>query len=82
MLLLLVAVMVVFGRTLAPYDPQAFHAGHRLETPSLQFLLGTDNFGRDILSRVLHGGASVILLPLLAVSAAMVVATLVGLVSG
>ncbi|GAA2389901.1 ABC transporter permease [Dactylosporangium salmoneum] len=80
-LLLLLLLLVVIGPFVAPDTPNEI-SDQPILGPSAEHWLGTDAYGRDILSRVLHGGASVILLPLVAVSAAMVVATLVGLVSG
>ena len=80
-LLLVVAVMVVFGRVLAPYDPQAFHVSHRLALPSARFVLGTDNFGRDIFSRVLYGALPTVTFGVLATAFGIGVGTLVGVVS-
>jgi peptide/nickel transport system permease protein len=81
-ILALTLVMVLFGPALAPYDPETFHSGHRLEGPSVAFPLGTDNFGRDILSRVLHGARSTVLFGLLATALGIGLGTLVGVVSG
>src|ERR1700737_5542969 len=49
-------ILAVFGPGMGPYPYAAFHLGHMLEAPSRQFLAGTDQFGRDQLSRV-RGGA-------------------------
>jgi peptide/nickel transport system permease protein len=57
-LLGLAMLTVVLGPWLAPYDPQAFHVAARLQPPSASFWLGTDQFGRDLLSRVLNGARS------------------------
>src|SRR5215813_13140605 len=52
----LVLVLVALSAdALAPYNPTRLHPGQRLKPPSLQNLLGTDEFGRDIASLVLHG---------------------------
>lgn len=54
-------VLALFGGLLSPYSPTEFHIEeHQLEAPSLQFLLGTDQFGRDVLSRVMSGATSLI----------------------
>src|SRR5215510_4683115 len=50
---LLVAVLV--GPLVAPYNPVAISLREKLHTPSWQHLLGTDELGRDILSRLLTG---------------------------
>lgn len=80
-LLLLLLGLTIIGPFVAPYGPNAI-SDQPIEGPSGKHWLGTDSLGRDILSRVLHGGGSVILLPLLAVAGAMLVATVVGLLSG
>ena len=59
-LLLLVLFAALFGPLVAPYDPQQFHATSRLQGPSWAFLLGTDQYGRDLLSRLLHGAPSTV----------------------
>ena len=59
-LLLILAAMVAVGPALAPYDPTSFHAASRLQGPSAAFPLGTDQFGRDLLSRILHGARATI----------------------
>src|SRR3981189_3136345 len=41
---------------LAPHDPQLLAPAQRLKPSSAQFLLGTDAYGRDVLSRILYGG--------------------------
>ncbi|MBV8914014.1 MAG: ABC transporter permease [Acetobacteraceae bacterium] len=53
-------VLVLAGPVLAPYDPTAFHAASRLQGPSPAFPLGTDQFGRDLLSRILHGAPATV----------------------
>lgn len=65
-LLGLVAILVTLGPFLAPYDPGEVGVGLPQETPSPAHLLGTDQLGRDVLSRYLHGGASVVIVPLAA----------------
>ena len=54
-LLLLVVAAALFAGVLTPYDPLTMTVTERMRPPSLQHLMGTDNFGRDIFSRVLHG---------------------------
>ena len=50
-----VLFVAIFAPLLAPYDPIEFHDGRELEGPSSDFLLGTDRFGRDTLSRIIYG---------------------------
>ena len=70
----LALLVVLFGPEIAPYVPTEFHSAHRLEPPSLDFLLGTDQFGRDVFSRVLSGGRESILFG--------VISTLLGTLGG
>jgi peptide/nickel transport system permease protein len=54
-LLILIAIAAVVGIWLTPYDPTAFAVRERLQPPSALHPFGTDEFGRDVLSRVLAG---------------------------
>lgn len=81
-LLALVAVAVVLGPFLAPYDPQTFHPQARLQPPSATFLLGTDQFGRDLLSRVLWGARPTVLFGLGATLLGILGGGLIGLLAG
>jgi peptide/nickel transport system permease protein len=78
--LLIVGISVV-GPFVAPDNPYAINYTPLLN-PSHAHLLGTDLLGRDVWSRFLTGGGSVILLPLIAVSAALVLGCIVGLLAG
>jgi peptide/nickel transport system permease protein len=78
---LLVLALVVVGPFFAPHDPAAI-AGVPYTRPDGDFLLGTDALGRDVLSRVVWGGRSIVGLSLLATALAYVVGTTIGLVAG
>lgn len=80
-LLVLMLLLVIFGPLFAPYRATSL-VGIPSSGPSSSHLLGTDTFGRDVLSRLLAGGRSVLLLPLLAVSLSIAFACLVGLLAG
>ncbi len=54
-ILAIVAVLTVFGGSLAPQNPLAINAGALFKGPSLHHLLGTDYLGRDVFSRLLAG---------------------------
>jgi peptide/nickel transport system permease protein len=58
--------VVIFGPTLAPFDPTQAGVSIPDAAPSGAHWLGTDNLGRDILSRILAGGRSVVVVPLVA----------------
>lgn len=85
-LLALVFVAALFGPWLAPYDPQAFHAASRLQGPSWAFPLGTDQYGRDLLSRLLTGAPATVSFGLgatiLGVGAGSVIGVVAGTVGG
>jgi peptide/nickel transport system permease protein len=67
---------------LAPYDPYATNAAQRLKGPSLQHPLGTDELGRDVLSRFLYGGRVSISVGVLSVLIGLFIGGALGLVSG
>jgi len=71
----------VLAPLVAPYPPNDF-VGPALQGPSAAFLLGTDDLGRDVLSRVLWGARPVLVLAPLAVLLAETVGALIGLASG
>lgn len=66
----------------APYDPLATDTMHRLQGVSVAHLLGTDELGRDTLSRILFGGRLSILVSLIAVGIGVVGGGLVGMIAG
>ena len=74
--------IVAFGPLLAPYSPYAIGVGIPNAGPSSAHLLGTDDIGRDILSRLLCGARSVILIPLLATLLAFALGGFIGVLVG
>jgi len=80
--LLVLLVAAAAGRSLAPYDPNQTSVGAQLGAPERAHPLGTDRYGRDMLSRILAGARLSLPIGLLAVSFAMVFGTLLGLVTG
>jgi len=82
LLLTIIAVMTIAGPWLAPFDPQQFNPLARLQGPSAQYWLGTDQFGRDILSRILNGARSTILFGLSATILGVLAGGFIGLVAG
>ena len=79
---LIIIVSAVFAPWLAPYDPTEQDIMSRLQPPGDAFLLGTDQFGRDILSRLMWGGRISLTVSLGAIAAAMVIGGVIGMVSG
>lgn len=81
--LLILLTAAVFGASLlAPYDPVKQNAAERLEKPSIEHPLGTDRFGRDILSRTLYGGQTTLLSTFVALGATIVIGLAVGMIAG
>jgi peptide/nickel transport system permease protein len=80
--LILIIAMSVFAPWLAPHDPLLMVPSQRLKPPSAEFLLGTDAYGRDLLSRVIYGGRVSLLIGLGAAALATGVGLVIGLVSG
>jgi len=75
-------VMAVAAPLLAPHDPLAMDPANRLAAPSALHWFGTDDGGRDILSRVIYGTRSSLLTALGILSLASVIGTSIGLASG
>ncbi|HET6509867.1 MAG TPA: ABC transporter permease [Baekduia sp.] len=83
--LLVLAVAVVaalFPGLVAPHDPYEIFQGHNLEAPSGAHLFGTDNLGRDLFSRVVHGAHVSLVAALVALGISFTGGTLLGLLSG
>jgi len=75
-------VAAVFAPVVAPYDPLALHVQDRLQNPSLQYLLGTDELGRDILSRLIYGARTSLAVGAIALAIAASIGTVLGLLGG
>lgn len=77
-----VVVIALLAGFIAPFDPLKNNFRYRLGAPNATHWLGTDNFGRDILSRVLHGSRVSLLIGLLVVVFTGFFGTLIGAISG
>jgi peptide/nickel transport system permease protein len=75
-------MMASVATSVAPYSPNVINLGHRLEWPSAAHWLGTDELGRDGLSRLLVGSRTTLLITTGAVSLAAPIGTLLGLTAG
>ena len=73
--------LAVFAPVIAPYDPTV-RVGRALQPPSPKHPFGTDNLGRDVLSRVIYGARIALTIAFLAVLIASVIGIPLGLISG
>ena len=81
-LLVVIVLTAIFAEVLAPYDPLAPQPEIRLARPSWDHPFGTDDIGRDVLSRVIHGARISLWVGLLAVGIGTIAGMLIGLVCG
>jgi peptide/nickel transport system permease protein len=81
-LLVFFVFCAVFADYLAPYDPLQADLMNNLAPPSSQHILGTDELGRDLLSRIIHGARISLHLGVISVGTALVFGVLVGAVAG
>jgi len=80
---LVVLILVAgLGRFVVPYDPNAVHPADQLAPPSSTYLLGTDELGRDVLSRVITAAWPAVQAGVLAVALAGLVGSVTGLLAG
>ncbi len=80
--LVVMIIIAIFGPSIAPYDPVKIGTGSRLTPPSWTFLFGTDQFGRDVFSRVLYGTRLTMQASVLAVIVAAGIGIPLGLIAG
>lgn len=81
-IILLLVFCAIFAEMISPYDPTAQDLAHMFETPSSAHWLGTDEFGRDILSRLIYGARVSLQVGFVAVGIALVLGGFLGAVSG
>lgn len=80
-LLAILIILAVFGEQLAPYDPKYLN-DDLLAAPSSTYLLGTDNLGRDVLSMILYGIRTSLIIGFIAAMISAVIGVLVGGIAG
>ncbi len=81
-LVLILALTALFAPWIAPYEPYEMGAGMMLSEPGAGYWSGTDEFGRDIFSRVVHGARLTNMVGLIAVGISLSVGLTMGLVAG
>lgn len=75
-------VVCLISLVWTPYDPFTFHFANKLEAPSMEFLLGTDKYGRDTLSRIMVGSRGVVLIATGGTLFAVAIGLLIGITAG
>ncbi len=78
----LLAIMALFAPLLAPEEPNAMIPGDVLQQPSAEYPMGTDQFGRDILSRIIFGARLSLQVGFVAVGIASVIGITLGMIAG
>jgi peptide/nickel transport system permease protein len=80
--LVIIILLAAFAPLIVPHDPMAIDALQRLKGPSETYPLGTDAYGRDVLSRVITGGQVSLFIGISAAIVSVLIGLLIGLVSG
>ena len=81
-ILVSLALIAIFARYIAPYDPLEMDLEHNLQPPSSGHLLGTDKLGRDVLSRVIYGSRISLVVGFIVQGIALLVGVTLGAISG
>lgn len=77
-----IILVAIFAPVFAPYDPYAQNTENRLMPPSFEHWLGTDELGRDVLSRIIYGARISLIIGLVPTSLSMMLGILLGLMAG
>lgn len=81
-ILLVILTLTTVAPMISPYDPVEVNPRARLQPPSLEHPFGTDDFGRDVFTRVLYGGRVSLLVGLISISIACTLGTALGIIAG
>ena len=81
-MIVLIVLVAIFAPLLAPQDPVTQSTINKLKPPSAEYLLGRDDFGRDVFSRILYGTRVALLIGVLSVLLGGVLGTTIGIVAG
>ena len=75
-------IVAVFADVIAPYEPNAHNLKEVLQSPNWAHWLGTDNFGRDVLSRIIHGTRIDLQMGIVGVALPFIIGTMLGAIAG
>lgn len=75
-------ILAIFAQFIAPYDPVKMNPRVAYKPPSAQYLLGTDEYGRDLLSRVIYGSRVSLSVGIISVSISLLLGSFLGLLAG
>lgn len=81
-ILMSIIISSIFADHIAPYNPNSQNPSNRLEGLNSDYKLGTDALGRDLLSRIIHGAKSSIVIALVATIISMSLGTIIGTIAG
>ena len=81
-ILIVLVFTAIFANILAPYDPYKLDMANSLAQPSTSHLLGTDNLGRDTLTRLIFGSRTALMVGFISVIVASLIGTILGVIAG
>lgn len=81
-IVIFICLVAIFGKLIAPYDPIAIDLSNVLSAPNPEHWLGTDNYGRDLLSRVIVATPLDLLVGVFSVLFPLIIGIFVGMISG
>ena len=80
--ILMILTLAIFAPLIAPFEPAKLGVGRRLLEPGWEYLLGTDQYGRDIFSRIIYGSRLILYVGLVAVGFGLGAGIAVGVIAG
>ena len=75
-------IIAIFASLISPYDPNTLYLDNTFQYPNLNHYFGTDNYGRDIFSRVIHGSRIDLQMAIIGVVFPFIIGNFIGLLSG
>lgn len=79
---IIILLIMIVGKIFTPYDPNLVNMSIRLQSPNSQHFLGTDNLGRDVLSRIFSGAFTTIGVAAVILILSLIIGVAIGLISG